>query len=404
MRADFFDASCSHDDDLVGVLDSAEAVCDDEDGFADHDVVERGLHECFVFGVEGRGGLVQDEDVGVGEGGARDRQALALAAGQVEPARADHGVLARAEALHELLHVGCARDALHRLHVGLVRALRDVFLDRVFEEDRTLADHADALVQGRQVVLAQVAAVKEHRARRRVLGAHQQLRDRRLARARVADEGGHSARADLEAQSFEDGVLGPRGLRKPHVSELDRAFERGRRLAPADDVRPRVHELALLFDLRELVHQQVVVPVEPVQQVAVVGVEQEHGHKLRPGQRVQRRAGEQQLDHEDEGQHALDLVLELVHVAPVDHAPQVRDHAGLGRAELGEVLRLAAECLMVPIMSRFSSNRWSRFFRSFWSTLPQSNRAARSCCLHRLLAKNVPTSASPSLGSVLAMK
>lgn len=178
MRADFFDASCAHDDDLVSVLDGAQAVCDDEHGFADHDFVERALYESFVFGVEGRRGLVEDQDVWVGEGGARNRQALALAAGQVEPARADDGVLAGAEAVHELLHVCGARDALHGLQVDVVGALRDVFIDRVFEEDRTLADHADSLAQGREVVLAQVAAVQEHGACGRVLGAHQQLRDR----------------------------------------------------------------------------------------------------------------------------------------------------------------------------------------------------------------------------------
>ena len=57
-----------------------------------HQRLQRGLHLPLGFGVERRGRLVEDQDRRVLEQRARDRQALALAAGQAHAVLADQGV------------------------------------------------------------------------------------------------------------------------------------------------------------------------------------------------------------------------------------------------------------------------------------------------------------------------
>ena len=67
---------------LVGVFDGRQPVRDDQRRAVGHQVVERVLHQAFGFGVERGGGLVEDQDRRVLQHRARDREALALAAGQ----------------------------------------------------------------------------------------------------------------------------------------------------------------------------------------------------------------------------------------------------------------------------------------------------------------------------------
>ena len=57
-------------------------------------------------GVERAGGLVEDEDGRVLEQRARDREALALAAGERGAALADDGVVAVGQAADEVVRVG----------------------------------------------------------------------------------------------------------------------------------------------------------------------------------------------------------------------------------------------------------------------------------------------------------
>ena len=56
--------------------------------------LERGLHGALGFGVEGTGRFVEDENGRVLHDGARDGEALALAAGKHRAPLADDGVVA----------------------------------------------------------------------------------------------------------------------------------------------------------------------------------------------------------------------------------------------------------------------------------------------------------------------
>lgn len=79
MGAGFDNAAIVDDGDDVSIADGGEAVGDDDGGSADHDAVE-GLLDAFLgLGVEGAGGLVEEEDGGVLDNGSGDGNPLLLA-------------------------------------------------------------------------------------------------------------------------------------------------------------------------------------------------------------------------------------------------------------------------------------------------------------------------------------
>ena len=88
------DLAVVEDDDLVGVPDGRQAVRDRDRGAARARGVDGLLDRLLGLRVERARGLVEDEDRGVLEQRARDRDALALAAGQLDAALADQGVVA----------------------------------------------------------------------------------------------------------------------------------------------------------------------------------------------------------------------------------------------------------------------------------------------------------------------
>jgi hypothetical protein len=55
------------DDDPIGALDGAEAVGDDDGGAPGLELLERLLDQVLALRVEGRGRLVEEEDLGVAE-------------------------------------------------------------------------------------------------------------------------------------------------------------------------------------------------------------------------------------------------------------------------------------------------------------------------------------------------
>jgi hypothetical protein len=80
VGARFHQPALVEDVDVVDVADGGQAVRDDDDGGLALEGVDAALDEALGFGVEGAGGLVQDEQVGLAEELAGDEQALALAA------------------------------------------------------------------------------------------------------------------------------------------------------------------------------------------------------------------------------------------------------------------------------------------------------------------------------------
>ena len=98
------------------------------------------LDQPLALAVEVAGGLVEDEDPGVGQHGAGDGQALALAAAEPHAALADQGVVAVGQAVDELGGVGGLGGVGDRASGGPAVAVGDVLGDRAVEEEDVLLD------------------------------------------------------------------------------------------------------------------------------------------------------------------------------------------------------------------------------------------------------------------------
>lgn len=116
-------------------------------------------------GVHGGGGVVEEEQPGVGEDRAGERDALALAAGEGQPVFADLGGVPVGQLGDEPVGLGGAGGRLDLLVGGVRDAVRDVGADRVGEEEGVLGDQADGGAQRVEGQLAHVVAADEDGAR-----------------------------------------------------------------------------------------------------------------------------------------------------------------------------------------------------------------------------------------------
>ena len=161
---------------------------DDQRRAAAQQPVERALDQQLGRAVDVRRRLVEDQDPRVGEERAGDRDQLALAGREAAAALA-HRV---AEALGE--PPGEPVETEHRRRLGDLVVARvgareaDVVGDRAREQERVLQHDAELAAVRAQVELAQVDAVGQDRALERVVEAGDELGERRLAAARLADE------------------------------------------------------------------------------------------------------------------------------------------------------------------------------------------------------------------------
>ena len=83
MRTTLGDASGIDDEDLVGITDGGQAVGDDDDGPSGRQLGQGPVDVSLGGGIGLSSGLVQNEDGGVLEVGARQGDALTLTAGEV---------------------------------------------------------------------------------------------------------------------------------------------------------------------------------------------------------------------------------------------------------------------------------------------------------------------------------
>ena len=100
------DAAGVEDDDLVGIGHGGQPVGHDQHGSPDGSRADGLVHGALVASVETRGWLVEQEQRGVTDQCAGDRQALAFPAGQAHAVVSDHGVQA----------VGVLLDALQQVY------------------------------------------------------------------------------------------------------------------------------------------------------------------------------------------------------------------------------------------------------------------------------------------------
>ena len=193
VRALILEPPVLHEEDVVGVANGVEAMCD-----GDHRPALGQLPEGFedlglVVRIEGRGRLVHHHHRRGPEDRAGDGHALALAAGKLSAAFADPRVEPALQFLGEVEHARLACGLDHGVVVGLGPAGADVLANAGVQQPGVLQDEADIAGQDAALHIAQVHAAEAHRALIDVPEAADQPGQGRLAAARGADHGGEAA-------------------------------------------------------------------------------------------------------------------------------------------------------------------------------------------------------------------
>ena len=146
-----------HDDALADLLHDLHFMCDHDDREAELlvDALEKREGGDSRLGVEGRGGLVGEKDLGGGGPGAGDADARLLAAGELGGILV--GVFGEADELEKRLDL-FADDVLGR--ADELERERDVVVDRAgAQQVEVLEDHADAAAAFAQLVFGELGEI-----------------------------------------------------------------------------------------------------------------------------------------------------------------------------------------------------------------------------------------------------
>ena len=193
LRARSLDRAVFEHDNVVGIFDRGQAVRDDEQRLALRQRGDAALELVLIFGIgEGRG-LVQNDDGRVFEHHARDGDALLFAAGEALARLARRRVVALRELFDEFLALRGARRGPDLLVRRARIAEADVFKQRTVEEEIILRNKADVFRELRERHILDIHSADRDLARAHIPESRDELRDRRLAAARRADERGEAA-------------------------------------------------------------------------------------------------------------------------------------------------------------------------------------------------------------------
>ena len=182
------------DHDAVGQMQRGLPVGDQQRGPVGHDAAQAVVDGLFDLGVDGAGGVVEDEDARIGHDGPGQGDPLALPARERQPALADDGVVAAGELEDELVGLGHPGRRLDLLVGGVGSSVGDVGPHRVGEEEALLEHDADLAAQRVQRDVAHVVPVDEDGAAVGVVEARDQHGDGRLAAPARTDDGHPLAR------------------------------------------------------------------------------------------------------------------------------------------------------------------------------------------------------------------
>ncbi len=200
MRAGVHQPPAVQHGDAVGELEGGLPVRDQQRRAPGHDRAQRVVDLVLDAGVDGRGGVVQDQQSGVGEDGAGQRDALPLAAGEREALFADDRVVPLGERGDERVGLRGARGCPYLLLARLRVPVGEVGADGVGEEEAVLRHQADRGAQRGVREVPDVLAADPHGAAVGVVEPRQQQRHRRLAAAGGAHHGQRLARLDAQRQ------------------------------------------------------------------------------------------------------------------------------------------------------------------------------------------------------------
>ena len=182
-------------------------MCHDEAGAALHHPGKGCLDTHLGAGVDGGGGLVQNQHRGQTEHHAGDAEQLLLALADVAAVLGDDGVVALGQARDEVVDVGLAGRVLD---LGVARAgaaVGDVVAQGAVEQVDVLLHQADGAAQALLRHVTHVLAVDADGAARHVVEARQQRASGGLAATRGTNQRDGLAGTDGEVHMVDHGAL-----------------------------------------------------------------------------------------------------------------------------------------------------------------------------------------------------
>ena len=126
MIAAFDDPAMLQHHNGVSVSDSGQAMGNEKNSASFHELIHAPFDEGFGTGVDGAGGLVENEHRRVGDGGPCDGQKLALSLAQVCSVGCQHRVIALGEMTDKEVGVGQLGGGVDFLVGGVETAVTDI--------------------------------------------------------------------------------------------------------------------------------------------------------------------------------------------------------------------------------------------------------------------------------------
>ena len=177
------DAAIFQHNDLIGICHGGQAMGNHQHGAPFGCAFQRALYLALGFGVEGAGGLVEQQQRRVFQQGARNAHALFFPARQFQPPLAHRRVIAFGQRQNEIVDLrgfGCR----HHLGLGgIVAPIGDVIADRVVKEHGILGHNANGAMQAMQGDIAHILPIDAQGTRIDVVKPKQQPPNRGFARA-----------------------------------------------------------------------------------------------------------------------------------------------------------------------------------------------------------------------------
>jgi len=156
-----------------------------------------------VRGVERRGRLVEHQDAGIAQDGARDRQPLALTAGKVGAALADGGIVALGHVRDELVYLRRPGRRVYLLVGRVLTSKADVFANGAVKEEILLEHQSHLTAQRIDRQVTCICAVHAHGPVVRVIKTQYQVGHRTFTTSGRPHERDRGTGRNGEADVFE---------------------------------------------------------------------------------------------------------------------------------------------------------------------------------------------------------
>ena len=181
VRPHFQNSSLRKHHNPIRMRNRAQAVRDHKARSVTHQFGQAFLYESFIFRIQITGGLVQYQDLGVGQDGTCDGQALTLPTTQFDTPLANQRLVPFRQLFDEFVGVGRLGSRADLPRGGVPVRVTDIFSDRPVEQEHVLFDDTDQPTTAFHVQISQVATVQQHTAIGGIVEACHQVTERRFA-------------------------------------------------------------------------------------------------------------------------------------------------------------------------------------------------------------------------------